>query len=272
MPIISCLVFTYSTEKHLWCTRGNIIIQSTKRTCTSLWMESPSFFMELYFLLTRSPLSSSCMSEPFLLSLLQNMACLLHPFIIDWMASQFSLALLTRLTRSWTRSLVALMKLQQSGSCHVWSDSALINCKSMDSSSALMRGSSTSSTVCFSLLYHCTNSCRLLTYWKIQVWRKDKFWGADYVNDNRKDHCLTGVHECKWAHKLTRLFLTFVNMSRFSKTAIAAAGILIWVRVWIYFTSFKTSVSWGVKGNFIIINKLFCFNQQKPLNIIIQIK
>lgn len=143
-----------------------IIINPAICTCTSLWIDSPSFFMELYILLTRSPLSSSCISEPFLLSFLQNMACLLHLFIIDWMASQFSLDLLTRHTRSWTMSLVVLMKLQQSSSCHVRSVSALVNCRSIDTSSALMRGSSTSSTVCFSLLCHCTSSCRLLTYWK----------------------------------------------------------------------------------------------------------
>lgn len=195
--------------------------------------------MPLYFLLTRSPLSSSCMSEPFLLSFLQNIACLLHPFISDWMASQFSLALLTRHTRSWTRSLVVLMKLLQSRSCHVKSVSALVSCRSMDSSSARMRGSSTSSTVCLSMLYHCTNSCRLLTYCKMQVCRKDV------------SYCLTqtGVHVYKWAHKVISMFLTFVNMSRLSKTVIAAAGMWIWLRVWIYFTSFKNSVSWGVRGN-----------------------
>lgn len=134
------------------------------RTCINLCIESPSFFKASFFLLTRSLLSSSCISEPLLLSFRLNMAFLLHSFIIDWMASQFSLAPLTRHTRLCTRSLVVLMKLQQSGSCHVRSDSALVNCTSMDSCSTLMRGSSTSSTVCFSLLYHCTNSCRLLTY------------------------------------------------------------------------------------------------------------
>lgn len=180
MPIMSYFgVFTYlqcsNTSINEKSISVNIIIKTATCTCTSLWIKSPSFFMEPYFLLTRSSLSSSCMREPFLLSFLQNMVCLLHLFIINWMASQFSLALLTRHTRSWTRSLVVLMKLQQSGSCHVRSDSALVNCRSMDSSSALMRGSSTSSTVCFSWLYHCTNSCRLLTYWKIQVMRKDIF-------------------------------------------------------------------------------------------------
>lgn len=158
--------------KNLERLRVNIIINPATRTCTSLWIVSPSFFMELYFLLTQSSLSSSCMSEPFLLSFLKNMACLVHPFIIDWMASQFSLTLLTRHTRSWTRFLVVLIKLQQSGSCHVRSHSALVNCTSIDSNSVLMRGSSTPSTVCFSLLYHCTTSCRLLTYWKIQGWKK----------------------------------------------------------------------------------------------------
>lgn len=154
----------YSNMVNLWWIIGNSIINPTIYTWINLWIVSPSFFIKLYFLLTRSSLSSSCRSEPFLLSFLQNMACLLHPFIIVWMASQFSFALLTRHTRSWTRSFVVLMKLQQSGSCHVRSDSTLVNCASMDSSSPLMRGSSTSSTVCFSPLYHCANSCRLLKY------------------------------------------------------------------------------------------------------------
>lgn len=147
-------------------------------TCTSLWILSPAFFMLLYILLTRSLLSSSCMSEPLLLSFLQNMACLLHPFITDWMVSQFPLALLTRHTRSWTTSLVVLMKLQQSRCCHVRLVSALVNSRSMDSSSSRMRGSSTSSTVCLTWLYCCTSSCRLLTYYKTQVWGKDIFLGA----------------------------------------------------------------------------------------------
>lgn len=134
-------------------------------TCTSLWIVPPSLRIVLYFLLTQSPRSSSCMSALFLLSFLQNMACLLHPFISDWTAPQLSLALRTRSKRSWTRSLVVLMKVQHSWSCHVRSVSAFVNCTSMDSSSALMRGNSTFSTVCLSLLYHSAKSCRLLTYW-----------------------------------------------------------------------------------------------------------